>query len=59
MLFLFPTLVLTFLIVDINGINADLDNDVNTTEGIELWSLSVMTAISFVLALVLAENLHR
>jgi len=58
-LFLFPTLVLTFLIVDINGINADLDNDVNTTEGIELWSLSVMTAISFVLALVLAENLHR
>jgi hypothetical protein len=58
-LFLFPTLVLTFLIVDINGINADLDNDVKTTEGIELWSLSVMTAISFVLALVLAENLHR
>lgn len=59
MLFLFPTLVLTFLSVDINGSNAAFYNDVNTTEGVELWSLSVMTAISFVLALVLAANLHR
>ena len=58
-LFLSPTLVLTFLSVDINGSNAAFYNDVNTTEGVEVWSLSVMTAISFVLALVLAANLHR